>query len=459
MCRVFRVGAMLLFAAIAAGQDTRKVTEPRIPPLCRSLDAELSSAGEAIADADEIKLDTARIQQAINQCRPGTAVELHAQGTRNAFLSAPLELRRGITLLVSRGATLFASRNPRDYDITPGTCGTVDNSGIGCRPLISVQVHDAAVMGDGVIDGRGGAKLIGQDISWWDLAEQAKTHRVKIEVPGHNAPHILVGEKADGLVLYRVTLRNSPHFHAIVYRTDGFTVWGVKINSPETARNTDGIDASSSRNVSILYSYIHAGDDHVAIKARDSDPSTHITIAHNHFYTGHGMSIGSGIRGGVSDIEVRDLTIQGALNGIHIKSNPNRGGLVRRVSYRNVCMQDVKQPIFMETTYRGRTAGTLIPQYQDIRLRDVRISGGGKILLDGFDHAHPLHITLDGVLAAMVPPVEVHAGHARVATGPGEVSFAPAGDDVLITRVRGSRKVPPCDQHFVDFPSDAGALR
>jgi hypothetical protein len=89
----------------------------------------------------------------------------------------------------------------------------------------------------------------------------------------------------------------------------------------------------------------------------------------------------------------------------------------------------------------------------------VRISGGGKILLDGFDHAHPLHITLDGVLAAMVPPVEVHAGHARVATGPGEVSFAPAGDDVLITKVRGSRKVPPCDQHFVDFPSDAGALR
>ena len=450
----FPIGAMLLFAVTLTGQDTRKVTEPTIPPVCRSLDAELSSTGEAIADADETKLDTSRIQQAFNQCRPGTAVELRANGTKDAFLSAPLELRQGITLLVSRGATLFASRNPRDYDVTPGACGKVDNRGSGCRPLIRVPVHDAAVMGDGVIDGRGGAKLLGQNVSWWDLAQQAKAEKAS-----QNVPHMLVGDEADGLVLYHITLRNSPKFHVIVYRTEGFTVWGVKIDSPETARNTDGIDPSSSRNVSILYSYIHAGDDHIAIKAGASGPSTHMTIAHNHFYTGHGMSIGSGTRGGVSDIEVSDLTIQGALNGIHIKSSPTRGGLVRRVSYHDVCIQDVKNPIFFETTYKHVTRGTLIPQYQDILLRDVRISGGGRISLDGFDGAHPLYITFDGVLAANAPPVEVHAAHARIATGPGEVNFAPAGEDVLITKVRGSRKVPPCDKPFVAFPSVAATVR
>ena len=29
-------------------------------------------------------------------------------------------------------------------------------------------------MGEGSIDGRGGAKLLGQDVTWWDLAHQAK---------------------------------------------------------------------------------------------------------------------------------------------------------------------------------------------------------------------------------------------------------------------------------------------
>jgi hypothetical protein len=28
-------------------------------------------------------------------------------------------------------------------------------------------------MGDGIIDGRGGDKMLGQNISWWDLAEQS----------------------------------------------------------------------------------------------------------------------------------------------------------------------------------------------------------------------------------------------------------------------------------------------
>ena len=82
-----------------------------------------------------------------------------------------------------------------------------------------------------------------------------------------------------------------------------------------------------------------------------------MTIAHNHFYAGHGMSIGSGTQAGVSDITVHDLTIQGALEGLHIKSSANRGGFVRRVSYTDVYMQDVESPISFDTTYKGVTVG------------------------------------------------------------------------------------------------------
>ena len=90
----------------------------------------------ALSDAAEAKLDTKRIQDAIEQCAAGAradagaapgarAVELRADGDKKVFLTAPLKLRAGVTLIVDAGAALFASRNPRDYDVTPGSCGTV----------------------------------------------------------------------------------------------------------------------------------------------------------------------------------------------------------------------------------------------------------------------------------------------------------------------------------------------
>ena len=36
-----------------------------------------------------------------------------------------------------------------------------------------------------------------------------------------------------------------------------------------------------------------------------------MTISHNHFYWGHGMSIGSETNGGVSKIRVFDLSLDG----------------------------------------------------------------------------------------------------------------------------------------------------
>ena len=442
--------ALLSLASAAPAQDTRTVTEPVIPAVCRSLPAQLSAANGSLADGDEAKLDTARLQQAIDACKPGTAVELRAGGARNAFLSGPLELKPGITLLVAAGTTLFASRNPRDYEISPGSCGMVDDKGRGCRPLIHVaHAPGAGVMGDGAIDGRGGAKLVGKDVTWWDLAEQARA-------PGkhQNVPRILVAEESDGFTLYRITLRNSPNFHVIVSKTNGFTAWGVKLFSPKNARNTDGIDPSSSSNVSILYCWISVGDDNVAIKAGGNGPSSHITVAHNHFYTGHGMSIGSETNGGVSAIEVRDLTIDGADNGLRIKTNSTRGGLVRGVAYRDVCIRNTKNPIVIDPFY-STERGPLLPSFEDILLEDVRVTTRGKIILRGSDAEHPSRLTFDGVVAEGLLANDLQAANVRITSGPGQVNLAPTGDDVQVTRVDGNRAVPSCEGRFLPFPAAA----
>ena len=51
------------------------------------------------------------------------------------------------------------------------------------------------------------------------------------------------------------------------------------------------------------------------------------------------MSIGSETNGGASAIRVLDLSIDGADNGIRIKSNSTRGGFVHDIVYEDVCIR------------------------------------------------------------------------------------------------------------------------
>src|SRR5262249_18362772 len=195
-------------------QDRRNVQEPVIPPTCVVLTALLN--GESVAAENmQSELDTARIQSAIDHCRPGAAVELRGTGVRDAFLSGPLELKPGVTLLVESGVTLFATRNPRAYDVHRGSCGVVDDNGRGCRPLIHAEsAAHAAVMGEGTIDGQGGKHLLGTEVSWWDLAQQAKVSDKK-----QNCPRLLVVDSSNDFVLYGITFQNSPNFHVLVSKT------------------------------------------------------------------------------------------------------------------------------------------------------------------------------------------------------------------------------------------------
>ena len=443
--------ACATFAINLQAQDMRKVTEPHLPKPCVTLDAQLSALGGVLSDEKERELDTKRVQNAIDHCRKGRAVELRAAGSNNVFLSGPLYLKSGVTLLIDANTALFASRNPRDYDVTPGSCGIVNEQGRGCKPLILAEhAPGAAIMGDGVIDGRGGEKLLGQNVSWWDLA-----HTAKITDKSQNCMRILVVRESDNFILYRITLRNSPNFHVSVEKTNGFTAWGVKIDTPRTARNTDGIDPSSSTNVSILYSYIRAGDDDVAIKAGKSGPSSHMTIAHDHFYSGHGMSIGSETVGGVSAVRVSDLAIDGADNGIRIKSDRSRGGLVEDVQYDNVCMRNVRNPIVLTPLYTT-FSGDLPPVYRGIVLKDLHSLTPGPLTLMGLDGQHKLEAQFDNVFVDGEGPADIRASHAAITVGPMLGNLTPSGEDVTVTQAPGSKPgtAIACEGRFVDFPAN-----
>lgn len=258
---VFAFSVLLFSGSLLEAQDTRTVTEPKIPPTCVHLPARLQGVKDKLSPADESKPDTDRIQTALNTCKPGTAIELQPASGNNAFLTGPLEMRSGITLLIDEGVTLYGSRDPKAYDATgegatPGLCGTIapgspapfpapqQPSSVrgGCRPLIGIiDAKNVGIMGDGIIDGRGYAQLLGRDYSWWQMARKAEPKNER-----YFTPRMIVANHADGLALYRITLHNSTNFHVSVNNTDGFTAWGVHLLTPTEkgtdARNTDGID-------------------------------------------------------------------------------------------------------------------------------------------------------------------------------------------------------------------------
>lgn len=431
---LFALGAASTPRRVAA-QDTRTVVEPTIPPACTTLSASLTAVGDStLAESDEGRLDTERIQRAIDGCASGRAVVLRTDGQRTAFLSGPLRLRSGVTLRIDSGATLYASRDPRVFDVTPGACGVLAPSGRGCRPLIAVdRAPHAAVMGPGAIDGRGWALLLGKTVSWWDLAQQARNTKLN-----QNCPRLIVATRSDDFTLYRLTLRHSPNFHVTYANGDGFTVWGVVIRTPQhNARNTDGIDPGPARNVTITHTTILAGDDNIAIKAGSAGGVSNVTVSHNHFFRGHGMSIGSETDGGVDRVLVTDLSVDGADNGLRIKSNASRGGLVQNVTYEDVCIRRTKEPILMDTHYSASpdTTGTLIPRFTNIRLRNVRISDGGRITLDGYDAAHRLGIAFENVAIDDLSATKVTARHALVSlVASPTLVFRDADEDVTVDR-------------------------
>ena len=490
------ISATILPAHVAAcGQDTRHVAEPHFPASCTVLAARLTSHGPTLADGDEGKPDTTRIQQAMDRCQPGHAVELMVSAGHDSFLTGPLQLRSGVTLLVDKGVILFGSRNPRDYDVVPGLCGTITEkkypysqgiSGHACKPLIGgTNVAGAAVMGDGVIDGRGGQKMLGQDISWWQLAEKSiqgwpseyaswarGVGKVPIVLPPaatppglQNNPRMIVLAHCDNFTLYRIQLRNSPNFAVSYAGGNGFTVWGIVINEPNDALNGDGINlgqpwpevTTGTTNVTIANSFIHAGDDNLAIKSRTGSATSHVTVIHNHFYAGHGVGTGSSTSGGISHIRISDLTLDATGTGINMKSNNKLGGLVDDVEFADICIRGSRSPISIGT-HSGSTGHHEVdatdtnkpPQYTNIRLSNIRIEGPGRISVDGLDAAHRLSVSFHNVVAQQPEAIQTSADHADITLDGSNFSFH--GDDVNVSGEASTGAANACDARFVPFP-------
>ncbi|MEZ2347287.1 glycoside hydrolase family 28 protein [Terriglobus sp. RCC_193] len=365
--------------------------------------ATTTAAAQTICDAhtygakgDGKTNDTAAIQKAIDTCAPKHGTVVLKGGT---FVSAPLTLRSNLTLSIAEGSKLLGSRNLDDYPIRE------DAKWRRVALLHADHVSNLRITGGGIIDGSG-------DVFW----EMAHTHRVAGDTSGSGGfprPMLLDITESQHLTFDHITLQNSPMYNFTFFFCDGIKIDHAIIRNPATgAPNTDGIDPFSSKNIEISNVDIDTGDDDIALKSglveRDPKigPVEHVYIHDSIFRHGHGLSVGSELAGGISDVRVENVTMEHTDAGVRIKSNRTRGNDIHDLHYKNITMTGVGQPIQITEYYpKWPAAGTdkaqpvdaHTPRFHDISLEGITATGAKDAIIIGIPEMPIRNLTLTNV--------------------------------------------------------------
>ncbi|CAL5195371.1 unnamed protein product [Lathyrus oleraceus] len=195
------------------------------------------------------------------------------------------------------------------------------------------------------IDGNDQGGVDGDGSTWWDCRNCDR-------------PGVLYFHACNDLSVNKLKITNSPKCHVSVNQCNHATFSGISIDSPATSPNTDGFDISFSTYVSIQNSNIKAGDDCIAINGG----SSFINATGVSCGPGHGISVGSlGKKrqdDRVSNVYVRNCTFIGTQNGARIKTVLGGTGFAKNITYEQIILQNVRNPIFIDQAYDARVDDT-----------------------------------------------------------------------------------------------------
>ena len=306
------------------------------------------------------------------------------------FLTAAIELKSHVNLVIEEGAVLEFAFEPELYPIVPTRWEGVDCWNLS--PCIyAYQQTDIAITGKGTIDG-GGSKE-----TWWPWVSNArfgfkegmKVHQwngarqrlLKAAEDGIDMdqrrfgtqdglrPQLISPNQCDGVLIENVTLLRSPFWVIHPLLCNDVTVRGVHVNND--GPNGDGCDPESCDRVMIENCFFNTGDDCIAIKSgRNNDgreggqgrfagrPSKNIIIRNCEMQNGHGgVVIGSEISGGCQNVFAHDCKMDSPNldRVLRIKTNSCRGGVIENINMRNVTVGQCKEAVLkINTDYEPR---------------------------------------------------------------------------------------------------------
>lgn len=243
----------------------------------------------------------------------GGTVEIPA----GVYASGPIVLTNNLCLQIDSGATLKL--------LPPGAFPGTMNF------ITGTNLHDVEISGAGTIDGNGA--------SWWGTSGAL--------------PTLVRFSGCSRILVQNVQLKKPPSEHlAFVYGCGDSTVRGVQINTTSAPGNTAGIHLSGTNCLVHDCNISNDSDDNIQIQTSEGRAAD-IVVTNCTFGSGHGLSIGSNTSAGVSNVVVTGCTFNGIANGIRLKSDRDRGGVVENISYRNNTMTGVQIPIILYSYYKS----------------------------------------------------------------------------------------------------------
>ncbi|KAL2513744.1 Pectin lyase-like superfamily protein [Forsythia ovata] len=210
--------------------------------------------------------------------------------------------------------------------------------------LVFYRINGMVMQGGGLIDGRGE--------NWWNLPCKPHKGSNGTSLPDPcDSPVAISFFTSSNLTVQGLEIKNSPQFHFLFDNCLDVHIDSLYINSPSGSPNTDGIHIENTNVVKIYNSVISNGDDCVSIGAG----SYNVDIRNITCGPSHGISIGSlGIghsRACVSNISVTDSIIKHSDNGVRIKTWQGGFGAVSKVTFKNIHMDTVRNPIIIDQYY------------------------------------------------------------------------------------------------------------
>lgn len=318
------------------------------------------------AKGDGTTLNTKAIQKAIDEC-PADGTVLIPEGV---FVSGALFLKSHMTFLIAKGGVLKGSVNEADYlpfinNRFEGwelkTYASLINAGV-MNHKGGYAVEQLAIKGEGTISGGGG------------VLGKAMTAKAGLRSRGR----LFCLLNCHNVEIQGLKVENSPCWTIHYIYSKGITCHDLNIVS--TVTNGDGLDPDSSDDSFIFNCTFSTGDDCIAIKSGKNPegftigkPTRNVRITDCDFIRGHGISIGSEMSGGVSDVLVRDCKAGALLHGMQIKGTKDRGGYVRNVTVADCQLLQIT--IYSAVNYNNDgEAAPESPIYENFTFRNIDLS-------------------------------------------------------------------------------------
>ena len=374
---IFTLGGVAAMAARGAKRSAGSSTQ--------SESDHFFSARSFGATGDGKTMDTAAIQRAIDACtQSGGGIVYVAPGT---YLTGTLVLKSNVNFHLESGATILGSKDLADYHPLANDAGPKLKGDANSKHLIFARdAENLSITGNGHINGQGPAfwvpserKVPPPEDAWKDVAtyDWKPLDRASPMVELFNCKNARVED---------ITMENASGWTFRPIECDTLVIRGLKIRNPVIGPNTDGIDLTCCRNVSISDCDISTGDDAICLKSEGPygvmGLSRNITIT-NCVLTCccNGLKFGTAPHGGYENITFTNSVIHNddvplnarVIGGIAIETVD--GGWVDGVVISNVSMQRVRTPIFIRLGARRKPSGDWPTRLRGVMIDNVHATG------------------------------------------------------------------------------------